>query len=402
MGPHPDVLVRFDHTPVRLLFWRGTAYGAVWVTENGRWMGDQSLEATGNSTGWGCSEHMSDKQNRYSHVRIIENNDARIVVHWRYAISDIVYGISRIDKDGWGEWADEYYYIYPDAVSTRHQILYATRLKHEWQETIALHQPGTKPEDNLEIDALTWGNMDGETRTYTWKQGKRDDARLRDATIQVVNMKSESKPFIIFEPKSGLKLMRCCLEEQSNFPWWNHWPVGQLPNDGRRTKVPDRPAHSSLAQSIEDSQIIEHDKEKKTYTAVHLTGMCGKSAQQLVPLARSWNYPADLNLVGCGLENKGYDKNQRAYVLTCKNSSQPPKVKFELAASEKSPVLNPCFVLEDWGAGDVSLKIDGKEIKRGGNFRFGHNHRIDDSDLVVWLKLESNRPVTIALSPAKS
>jgi hypothetical protein len=29
----------------------------------------------------GCVEHMSDKQARYSHVRLIENSPARIVVH---------------------------------------------------------------------------------------------------------------------------------------------------------------------------------------------------------------------------------------------------------------------------------------------------------------------------------
>ena len=29
----------------------------------------------------GCCEHMSDKQNRYAHVRLIESHDARVVVH---------------------------------------------------------------------------------------------------------------------------------------------------------------------------------------------------------------------------------------------------------------------------------------------------------------------------------
>lgn len=399
VGPHPDILVRFDRTAVRLVFWRGTAYGAVWVAENGKWMGDQSLEATGNSTGWGCSEHMSDKQCRYSRVRIIENHDARIVVHWQYAVSDIVYGISRVDKDGWGEWADEYYYIYPDAVSTREQILHSTRLKHEWQETIVLHQPGTFPEDNIELEALTLANMDGESRSYSWEERPGGGGqRPEEPTIQITNLKAENRPFLIFEPNSGIKFFTCCVEDKSHFSWWNHWPVGQLPNDGRRTKVPDRPAHSSLSQSIEDSPVIRHDKEESTYTAVHLTGMSSKSAAQLVPLARSWNYPPELKLAAAGPENKGYDKYQRAYVLRCNDSGNPSEVKFELAAGEKSPLVNPCFVLEEWGAGDVSLKINGVPVKRGGQFRFGHKHRIDGSDLVVWLELESTTPVTIAFS----
>jgi hypothetical protein len=400
VGPHPDILVLFDESPARLLFWRGTAYGAVWVTENWRWMGDQSLERTGGGSPWGCAEHMSDKQCRYSYVRIIENHDARVVVHWRYAVSDIVYGIFGADQDGWGEWADEYYYIYPDAVSTRKQILHSNLLHHEWQETIVLHQPGTRPEDNIELDALTWGNMDGESKTYTWKRGDHDDRKLRNATIQMVNLKAKNKPFIILQPNSRPKLMRCCVEEQwTHFPWWNHWPVAQLPNDGRRTGVPDRPAHSSLAQSIEDSRIIKHDKEKGTLTAVSLCGMAEKTVPELVPLARSWNHPAELNLEGSGFSSKGYDRYQRAYVLTCKDEGNPSTLKLKLAASEGSPLVNPAFVVKGWGEAGAELRINGRQLKRGKNFRSGHNHTLEGSDLVVWIKRESTKPITISLSP---
>ena len=64
---------------------------------------------------------MSDKHNRYSHVRVIENHNARVVVHWRYALTDLFYTISSPDPmTGWGDWVDEYYYIYPDGVAVRH------------------------------------------------------------------------------------------------------------------------------------------------------------------------------------------------------------------------------------------------------------------------------------------
>jgi len=401
VGPDPDILVLFDESPVRVVFWRGTAYGAAWVTENGRWMGDQSLERTGGGSPWGCAEHMSDKQCRYSHVKLIENNDARVVVHWRYAVSDIKYIIFGSDKDGWGEWADEYYYIYPDAVSTRKQILHSNNLHHEWQETIALHQPGTRPEDNLELEALTWGNMDGRSQTFSWKTAvSRDRGKLNNPTIQITNIKAEYKPFIIFQPGSGLKLFTGCVEKQwSHFPWWNHWPVSQLPNDGRRTGVPDRPAHSSLSQSIEDSVIIKHDKQKGTFTAVSLYGMSPKLVKGLVPLARSWNYPAELKLAAGPFISKGYDRYQRAYVLTCSDNGSPSTVKFVLNASENSPVVNPAFVINGWGDAGAKLKLDGKKIKRGRNFRFGHEYRLQGGALIVWVKKEATEPITISLSP---
>ncbi|MHC4622983.1 MAG: LamG-like jellyroll fold domain-containing protein [Planctomycetota bacterium] len=402
VGPDPDIMVRFDESPVRMLFWRGTAYGAVWVAENGRLMGDQSLErAGGGKSPWGCAEHMADKQCRYSHVRLLENHDARVAVHWRYAVSDIVYGIFGEDKDGWGEWADEYYYIYPDGVSTRKQTLYSNHLSHEWQETIMLNQPGTRPEDNVELDAVTWGNMDGESKTYSWRQGERDDSRLRDATIQIVNLKSDYKPFIIWQPGSRPKLMRCCTEEGwSNFPWWNHWPVAQLPNDGRRTAVPDRPAHSSLAQSIEDSPAIVHDTEKNSFTAVSLCGMSDKAVTELVPLARSWNYPATLVVTSGNFHSEGYDKYQRAYVLFCEENGEPLTMECEVAAGEESPLINPALVIRNWGQASVTVKVNGKQIKRGKGLRCGYNHTLEGSDLVVWLQMQSTEPITISLSPA--
>lgn len=77
------------------------------VTENGKRIGNQSAETFADM---GCMEHMSDKQDRYSHVRIIENHAARVVIHWRYALCDITYQIANINPiTNWGDWTDEYY-----------------------------------------------------------------------------------------------------------------------------------------------------------------------------------------------------------------------------------------------------------------------------------------------------
>ncbi|MHC4281277.1 MAG: hypothetical protein ACYSUJ_14165, partial [Planctomycetota bacterium] len=68
-------------------------------------MSDQSVEING-INGW--YEVMMDKQNRYSHVRVLENNDARVVLHWRYALCDRFYNIARPDEiTEWGDWVDE-------------------------------------------------------------------------------------------------------------------------------------------------------------------------------------------------------------------------------------------------------------------------------------------------------
>ena len=99
---------------------------------------------------------MSDKQSRYSHVGILESSDARVVVHWRYALAEVEHhkGAHPDPLTGWFDWADEYWTVYPDGVAVRKQVIHSTDTSKplEWQETIdhqwagqqarRQHQPG--------------------------------------------------------------------------------------------------------------------------------------------------------------------------------------------------------------------------------------------------------------------
>ena len=84
---------------------------------------------------------------------------------------------------------------------------------------------------------------------------------------------------------------------------------------------------------------------------------------------------------------------------TCNTPGKPTALDVSLAATSDSLVVNPAFVVRDWGDADVILRIDGKEIERGKSFRFGHNRRLAGSDLVVWIELESTRPARLLLEP---
>lgn len=399
---YPDLLVHFDKSPVRFIFWRGTSYGGAWVTENGIWMGDQSLERSNEGKSpMGCAEHMSDKQTRYSSVRIVEKNDARIVLQWRYAVSDILYDIFGTDTgSGWGEWADEYYYIYPDGVTTRYQTLWTNYLSHEWQETIVLNQPGTYPEDNINLDAITLLNMKGDSKTYSWENGPPESfTEPAEPNIQMVNLKSEYKPFIIFEPGPKLKPFGGSpRKEFSNFTWWNHWPVGQLPNDGREAFGPDRPSHSSLAQSVENSDVI-HKNGDGSYEVVTLIGMTNKPAGSLAELARSWNNAPEINIHSSEFSFIEYSKKQRAFILKNKNQNNSGKLEFSINASNNNPIFNPSIVIENWGEIEIIFKVNGKEIQRGDSLRYGFERKMNRTDLIVWYESGYNTNVNFEIIP---
>ena len=274
----PDIVVRFENSPVRYVFWRGTGYIPAIVNEKNMWMTDQSLEHWGTGE---CYEAMGDKQARYTHVRLLENTPARVVIHWRYALASIKHQLFPEDENGWSDWADEYWTIYPDGIAARKQVLWSKRYETDkgsmqWQETIFFCQPGTRPQDNVDMDALTFMDLQGNKATYNWSEGPPKIKVFENPKyqpIEVINFKSKYKPFNIFDEK------RFCrpysfgnMKEYTTIPNWNHWPVQQVASDGRNCVAADKPSHSSLTDSNGKIQIVEK-KGDGCYWASSLKGM---------------------------------------------------------------------------------------------------------------------------------
>ena len=142
---YPDLVVTFDDATYKMVFWHGTAYNMNLVTENGRWIGDQSAEAPRDE--FGCVETC-----RTNKLAIRMSACSKIVQpglsctgvtrftgchvqHWR---ADLI--------TGWGDWADEYYTIYPDGLAVRHFLVHAPRDRYSITErqlsTIRANEPG--------------------------------------------------------------------------------------------------------------------------------------------------------------------------------------------------------------------------------------------------------------------
>jgi len=405
VGPDSDVVVRFDQSPVRMVFWQGTNYGGDWVTENNKWYTDEFVETGGkiDCPGGQDCEPMSDKENRYSHVRIIENTDARAVVHWRYGLCEVVnYSCANPDPiTGWTDWADEYFTIYPDGIAVRKQVLWTSNFKnwHEFQESIVIIGAGQRPEDNIQPDALTIANMKGETATYSWRNGPpaKNFEKPENPNIQVVNMKSNWKPFQIVSPVNSSMKAYTGEPTYSMFEWWNHWPVAQVRSSGISAVAPDRPSSSSLSHIYWDP----YAQTDHSMTKLLLHGMTTKSAAELVPLAKSWLSPPAVDFSGPGFANQGYDPAQRAFVIDRESDSSSAKLQLVFKASSDSPLMNPAFVIKNWGDAEPKLTIDGKAVPRGAKFRYGFVSHLEGNDLVVWLDMESAKPTKVEFSAAK-
>ena len=404
VGPAADIVVQFDDSPVRVVFWRGTRYGPAWVMENGQWIADQSFETWDGTEG--CYEHMEDPRCLYSQVRILESSEARAVVHWRYAPVSSRNHFWRVDeKSGWGLWVDEYYYFYPDLTAVR-KVVWSTEFlgqesPSEIQETIPFCQPGQSSEDILNPDALTILNLEGESQVYSWP-GEMNDPDLQrklrpeNPNIQVVNLKSKAKPFIIFEPGCQMHVYVGRVRAGvSNFPAYNHFPVSLLPSDGRYAVAADRVTSFSISYTDPP----RHEGPEATTWASWIYGVTESPYGGLAALGRSWARAPRLAVQGSGLRAEGYDLSQRVYVLACPNPGRPEAAVCELQAGTETPLANVALYIKGWGDGDAAMKIDGQPVEPGQTLKFGHVRTIEGTDLVVWVKEASVRPVKIELEP---
>jgi hypothetical protein len=394
-GDYPDVVVEFDASPVKFIFWRGTGYIPMLVNEKGYWYSNEFNETWGKSGGHGCQEPMSDKESYTNHVRIIENTPARVVVQWRYPLIDVLHVIANYNEEtGWGDWSDWYYTIYPDGVAVKTMHLWTNgQRNHEWQESMAILGPDQHPEQVLEIEpSLLLVDLEGCVDNYNWIDGPPKNVDYKNKKIHVVNYRADYDPYTIADIEAG-DVYGGEVTDYAVFPTWNHWPVAQMPSDGRYAAFPDRTSHCSLTH-IKIPVYKEAFGDRPFYEKLMLEGMSSKSPAELVPLARSWLYPAKMqNVSGCA--DAVYDQAQHAYVLTASGG----KISFELAASSRSPVVNPCFVIKRWkDYTEAQVTVNDAILKGGPGLRQGTSFDTDGVLMKsIWLQTETAHTIKIEI-----
>jgi len=400
----PDVVVCFERSPVKLIFWRGIRYGASWVSENENWMTDQSVEAWehGDADREGCFEHMQDRHCRFSHVRIIESTPARAVVHWRYAPVSAHNNTWRPDpKTDWECWVDEYYYVYPDATGMRRVSWKTGSLgrPRQLQETLALLHPGQVVSDLLEQVFVRMADYEGNRgEGLTVEDPNRPpygpfrwDNPL-PFTIQQYNFKSTHKPFICFEPGNQMHIRHRRLGSYDRAGGCNHFPVGQARCDGRTTRMADRPSHCS---SFPISDPVVHQDGERSYWC-GLYGMNDmQDLEQLVALGRSWAYAPELAALGPGFAYGGYDRSRRCYELVSETDAPAP-LTCTLRGSVSSPVHNPALVVRGWRGEGARVLLNGEAHL---DCELGLVPELEGTHLVVFLWHESTADVRITVVP---
>jgi len=404
VGDHPDVVVNFDGTTNKWVFWRGTNFIAHLVSENGAWYSNEFNETWG-APGMcsGGAEPMSDKQNRFAHVKIIENTKARKVIFYRFALIDNCYNLVNMEEQprGWADFSDWYYYIYPDGVVAQKNTLWSGKDhgNYEYQETMIIHSPGSSPYDNLEgEDCVTLANLEGESNSYSLPMPPTDEPfgdPPANVNIQLINLKdTDQDAFTIIEPGDDV-FFATYMNREGYFTWWNHWPVNNVESFGRGAKDDSFASHTSLSHIWIEGKNNFFDEGENYATKILLMGLSNFSVDEIATLGKSWlNAPQISNT--SGVVSYGYDKSERAYKLKMLDNS----MSFTLDASENQPGFNPAFVIKKWGSNkSVNISVNGKVQKDGSDFKQGIIVDTDGTEtLIIWLNEKFSSQLEIKIS----
>ena len=90
--------------------------------------------------------------------------------------------------------------------------------------------------------------------------------------------------------------------------------------------------------------------------------------------------------------------SQRGLILSKRKIAAKASLDFTIEASEESPLLNPAIIVRNWGKQAAELRIDGRSIPEGKNFRQGIVSRPDGDDLIIWLRMESKKQMDIKIN----
>ena len=385
-----DVIVSLGDNPGKFVFWRGVSYIPMMVNEKNQWYSNEFNETWGKSGGQGCQEPMSDKGSYYSHVKVLENTPARVVVQWRFSLLDVNHVLANYnDTTGWSDWSDWYYYIYPDGVAAKKMQLWTNgERNHEWQESMVILGPDQHPHDIIErSETITMLTEEGRFKVYNWQNSPPENIKEPEkSNIQLINYKGDYDPFTIATEFTGTRVYRGELTPYAVFCTWNHWPIAQMPSDGRYASYPDRTAHSSFTNFI-FPVFKEATGDKPYYEKILMEGLWNRKATDLISLSKSWTHaPGLINLSGAEGE---YSIEQRAYILKVTNNT----IAFTVNASNENPIHNLCFVLKGWNSKN-EVKVNG-----AGNVKQGTVRDTDGTFYkVIYIEKEGVDPLDISIS----
>jgi hypothetical protein len=95
--------------------------------------------------------------------------------------------------------------------------------------------------------------------------------------------------------------------------------------------------------------------------------------------------------------SEGFSVAEKAFIFTRSARHADAELGLAIAASADSPLVNPAFVVRNWGAESVSVSLDGKPVPTGDSCRVGFRETPTGRDLILWLRMTAESPTRLGL-----
>jgi hypothetical protein len=131
---------------------------------------------------------------------------------------------------------------------------------------------------------------------------------------------------------------------------------------------------------------------------VMLHGLSDQPADRLLAVAKSWLRPAAVTVKTQGATFDGYDRTQRTYVFTLRDSDKTRSVEFDIAATSETPLHNPAFVVRRWQGSVAKVAVNGGRHKPA-EIQQAVEFGLTDNSLVVWLPADISTTTRVNITP---
>lgn len=395
----------------KFVFWSEAEYIPWWQVDDKCAVTYGFCQIQGGGTEGFC-EPANDHLLRWTKVDIVESNKARVIVHWQYVLADPEYrwwSMDPIEKP----YVDEWFCFYPDGTGVR-KVTYTpvttTKYETDWNrisELAVVKRGGVRPSEIIEQNAVSILNLDGKKADYFWDFSKKtppakkdEDAKNWPEAICRVNLRDRPAVFEVFAQgdevykktfpaqfkswwgrygEGSAFEARGSGEFEGDFRVFSHWPISRMPYEelGKRSgKYIREPGYVSLLP------VPGHPKVKGPMTWAMLVGLSRPSEDQYVrDRTSSWLYPGDVDVIEDSAKFVENDYYQRALVFEADSLNRVchftmyPKIV-------SSIVVNPVFIIKNWGNNPVSVNLNGKNLKEDLEYRYA----IERDTAVIWVK----------------
>jgi hypothetical protein len=374
----------------KFVFWEHASYIPWWDLQNMA-VTYQFVESWGHTT-MGCAEPMQDKENRYSKAEIIENTPARVVILWRYALSDPNYRII------FNEWVHEYFYFYPDGTGVREILLWANSdVPHEIVQPQFIYPTGVIPEQMFQDTTVAVFNLEGDLVANRINEPlilQPEDSRTWDEEVLRIFLKDRKHPYMIWSKRDdivGKEISRQNLVGGDvRFSMGGHWP-----NQPMNVDVYSVVGTNSIYHGWIGNIHVFADPGKHPNRWIHLIGATNRDNGHLIKLGKNWLYPSGIDVKGKDYVFERFDVIQKAYILKNTGNKKSPSLNFSFSGDETS-IINPVLILKDVGIDVKNIRIGRKNLDNA-SYRTGIVSGDSGNKIIIWINQEIPSGISVSI-----